>query len=447
MAGGNRGWRRTRVERGIYLQPNGVYSVCVMIDGKARFRAVDADTLDEARRQRELLRRAARGDLLMASPRLTFAEVAQRWLSDFETKVAAGERRERTLEHYRGALERHLLPPLGHRQVQLITPDDIAALVSELRAKGLSLWTVNGLLVPLSCVFSFAVRRGYVSSNPLRRLHPDERPHPPLSDQRVLSRAELARLLQATPLRYRALLATAIATGMRFSEVLALSWGDVDFAAGVIHVRYQLARGRRGLPPHRVAPKTRASVREIPLLPQLAAVLREHKHQSRYTEPADYVFATRSGNPLLHRNAARLAFSRAVNDSGLAKTGERRLRFHDLRHTFASHLIIDIRLDVAQVSRILGHARMSITLDTYTHLFEQAAHNADVREQLARSQFATMLARTLASAEAPAQAATYRIAPMSAYTRRCTPTVRPRLPHRDHRPARRSRAELSTAAT
>jgi hypothetical protein len=60
---------------------------------------------------------------------------------------------------------------------------------------------------------------------------------------------------------------------------------------------------------------------------------------------------------------------------------------------FASHLIIDIRLDVAQVSRILGHAQTSMTLDTYTHLFEQAAHTADVRAQLARSEFANLLTR------------------------------------------------------
>jgi hypothetical protein len=138
-------------------------------------------------------------------------------------------------------------------------------------------------------------------------------------------------------------------------------------------------------------------VREVPLVPQLATVLREHKRHSGFTEAGDYVFATRTGSPLLHRNAARLAFTRAVADSGLAQAGGRRLRFHDLRHTFASHLIVDIRLDVAQVSRILGHARTSITLDTYTHLFEQSAHNADVRAQLARSSFATMLAGTFAS--------------------------------------------------
>lgn len=125
--------------------------------------------------------------------------------------------------------------------------------------------------------------------------------------------------------------------------------------------------------------------------------MREHKRRSRFTEAGDYVFATRTGSPLLHRNAARLAFTRAVADSGLAQAGGRRLRFHDLHHTFASHLIVDIRLDVAQVSRILGHARTSITLDTYTHLFEQSAHNADVRAQLAHSSFATMLADGFAS--------------------------------------------------
>jgi hypothetical protein len=63
------------------------------------------------------------------------------------------------------------------------------------------------------------------------------------------------------------------------------------------------------------------------------------------------------------------------------------VRFHDLRHTFASHLIIDIRHDVVQVSHILGHARTSMTLDTYTHLFEEARHGADVRAELAKSEF------------------------------------------------------------
>ena len=115
----------------------------------------------------------------------------------------------------------------------------------------------------------------------------------------------------------------------------------------MIHVRHQLARGRRGLPPHLIAPKTRASVRDIPLLPQLAAVLQRHKRVSRFNASTDYVFATSVGTPFLHHNVSKRVLRRAATRAGLDQPG-RRVRFHDLRHTFASHLIIDIRLDASK---------------------------------------------------------------------------------------------------
>jgi integrase len=385
--------RRVRVERGIYQQPNGKYAVCVRVDGRARFRTVEAATLLEAMRQRELLQSSGRLGDLPLSPRLTFAEIAGRWLADFQAKAAAGQRRDRTLDLYRSQLHRHLLPRLGNRRLALITTDDVVAVARDLQADGLSPWTVKRILGALSCVFTFALRRGYVNSHPFDRLERDERPHPLRSDQRVLTQSELARLFAACPRRYRPLLLTGAFTGMRLSEVLALSWDDVDFAAGVVHVRHQLARGRRGVAPHRIAPKTRASIREIPLLPQLAAVLGQHKRGSCFTRGSDYVFATGNGTAFLHHNVSKRVLRRAATGAGLDRPG-RRVRFHDLRHTFASHPIIDIRLDVVQVSRILGHARTSMTLDTYTHLFEAARDGADVRAELAKSDFANLLART-----------------------------------------------------
>jgi integrase len=381
---------RVRVDRGIYRQPNGKYAVCVRVDGRARFRTLEAATLVEALRQRQLLQSAARVGELPLSPRLTFAEVAGRWLAEFEVKVAAGERRERTLDLYRSQLHRHLLPRLGRRRLALITADDVVAVMRQLQADGLSPWTVKRILGALSCVFTFALRRGYVATHPFHRLERDERPQPLRSDQRVLTRTELARLFAACPPRYRPLLLTGAYTGMRLSEVLGLSWGDIDFADGSVHVRHQLARGRRGVPPHRIPPKTRASVRKIPLLPQLAAVLRLHKRRSHFTAESDYVFATAHGTPFLHHNVSKRVLRRAATGAGLDRP-DRRVRFHDLRHTFASHLIIDIRLDVAQVSAILGHARTSMTLDTYTHLFEEARHGADIRAELAKSNFANLL--------------------------------------------------------
>src|SRR6266545_744119 len=259
MAAASRSDRRQRIERGIYQQPNGKYAVCVRVDGRARFRTLEATTLVEALRQRELLQNTARIGELPLSPRLTFAEIADRWLAEFEAKVAAGERRDRTLDLYRSQLDRHLLPRLGRRRLALVTADDVVAVARELQAEGLSPWTVKRILGSLSCVFTFALRRGYVATHPFHRLR-DERPRPLRSDQRVLTQTQLARLFAACPHRYQPLLLTGAYTGMRLSEVLALSWDDIDFPAAVVRVRHQLARGRRGVPPYRIPPKTRASI-------------------------------------------------------------------------------------------------------------------------------------------------------------------------------------------
>jgi len=438
------GSRRVRVERGIYRQTNGKYAVCVRVDGQARFRTLEAATMVEAREQRELLQEAGRLGELPLSPRLTFAEVSARWPAEFEAKVAAGQRRDRTLDLYRSQLRRHLLPRLGRRRLMLITADDVVRVMRELQADGLSPWTIKRILGALSCVFTFALRRGHIVTHPFDRLERDERPHPLGSDQRVLTATELARLFAACPRRYRPLLLTGAYTGMRLSEVLALGWDDIDFPAGVVHVRHQLARGRRGTPPRRIPPKTRASVREIPLLPQLAAVLRQHKRGSRFTSGSDYVFATANGTPFLHHNVSKRVLRRAATVAGLDRPG-RRVRFHDLRHTFASHLIIDIRLDVVQVSRILGHARTSMTLDTYTHLFDAARHGADVRADLARSDFANLLARTVQSV-APAPKSRRRIVWATTQGRARGPACRPgrvRSPSRSASPATRPAAAAS----
>ena len=103
------------------------------------------------------------------------------------------------------------------------------------------------------------------------------------------------------------------------------------------------------------------------------------------------MFSTAVGTGLGYRNVERRGLARAATKAEIEQEGLPRLRLHDLRHTFASHLIVDLRLDVAQVSRILGHARPSITLDTYTHLFDHASHAADIRERMATSEFARQL--------------------------------------------------------
>jgi integrase len=362
---------RVRVERGIYRQPNGKYAVCFMLDGKPRFRTVGYD-LDSARAHRRTFVDAARWGVIAAAPRLRFDTVVEWWVGRFARRVASGQRRERTLELHRYHLDRHLLPLLGPRLIRQITTADVAELLDGVREQGCSEKTVAGALATLGSVMGFAVRNGWIADNPVTRLERDERPHPARRQQRVLGREEIARLLDACLPAYRALIATALYTGMRMSELLGLIWDDIELGGGTVHVRAQLSRAHADARARRVAPKTRSSLRQIPLAPQLAAILRERRSAATWRAGGDWVFGTRNGTPLSQRNVQRSALTRAARIAGLDREGSS-LRFHDLRHTFASHLIVDLQLDVVQVSRILGHASVSTTLDVYAHLSTRRA--------------------------------------------------------------------------
>jgi integrase len=124
----------------------------------------------------------------------------------------------------------------------------------------------------------FACRNGWIVADPVSRLEADERPHPIRRRQRVLGRDEIGRLLAACLPRYRPLLATALYSGLRISELLGLARDDVDFVAGVIHVRAQLSRAHRGAPARRVPPKTPSAVRDVPLVPPRGDAARAAAH-------------------------------------------------------------------------------------------------------------------------------------------------------------------------
>jgi integrase len=328
--------------------------------------------------------------MVAAAPCLRLETVASWWLERYERLVHAGHRRPRTLEIHTYYLRRQVLPLLGSRLIREITVADVAGLMDCLRERGCAEKTVAGALGTLNNVMRFAVRNSWIAESPVEKLERCERPRPERHPQRALGREEICRLLDCCLPAYRTLVATAIYTGMRLSELLGLTWDDVDLDRGCIHVRAQLSRAHRGMPARRVAPKTRAGVRQIPLTPQLAVLLRERRIGAGRGAGADWVFATRNGNPLSQRNIQRSGLRLAADAAGLRADGAR-LRFHDLRHTFASHLIIDLGLDVVQVSRLMGHASPSTTLNIYAHMFDEARHAADIRARMACSAFAGLL--------------------------------------------------------
>ena len=181
------------------------------------------------------------------------------------------------------------------------------------------------------------------------------------------------------------MLALAVFSVMRIQEILGLTWGDIDFRERVIRVRAQLSRGTKASPAHRVDLKTKAGRRDIALAGQLEPHLRNHlraTEQSRHLPRSDaFVLTTASGAPLNRNNVAKRGLDRAAKAAGLNEGDVPKLGFHDLRHTFASHLI-RAGVDPVRASRQLGHARPSITLDIYAHEFEHARGLDDVRDSI-----------------------------------------------------------------
>jgi integrase len=289
--------RRTRVEHGIYRQPNGKFAVCARRAGRLHFRTAGSD-LGEARRARADLIAALEAGRVPASPQLRLDTVAARWSERFEAMVAAGDRRPRTYEAHRFHLDHDLLPRLGRRRVASLGVEDVAGLIAELRAAGRSSKTTANSLATLQSVLRFARRRSWILVDPVELLEPWERPRPPRRPRgRVLGRAEIEWLLDACPPRGRLLVETALFSGLRISELLGLIWTDVDLPAGLIRVRAQLSRAHRGEPARRVAPKTAASVREIPLLPQLAEHLASHRQATPFAAAGDWVSQPHAAHP------------------------------------------------------------------------------------------------------------------------------------------------------
>jgi integrase len=220
-----------------------------------------------------------------------------------------------------------------------------------------------------------------VARNPVEFVRP---PRPEVKEMAVLTEDETAALVEAVRGHWLYLpVLLAVTTGMRRGELLALRWADVDVDAGTCVVRQsvqQVKGGRAGLTFK--GPKTAKSRRSVALPALAVEALIRHKAEQAALRlrlgPAyrnqDLVVARDDGSPVVP-NAVTKAF---INIQ--VKHGLRRVRFHDLRHSHATHLL-RAAVNIKVVSERLGHARSGITLDIYSHVMpgmqEDAAQRVD----------------------------------------------------------------------
>ena len=160
-------------------------------------------------------------------------------------------------------------------------------------------------------------------------------------------------------------------TGVRASELLGLTWEDVDFDRQVIRVRYQMSRKGN----ERVLLKSESGRREVILMREVAHRLRKARLAARFSNQTDLVVANSVGKTLGYRRLANV-FAAACDAAGVHGVTP-----HTCRHTFAS-ILIDQGRDVEFVSQQLGHASTKTTWDTYVHLFRAREHADAARRDL-----------------------------------------------------------------
>ena len=177
--------------------------------------------------------------------------------------------------------------------------------------------------------------------------------------------------------RFFALYYLAISTGMRLGELLGLKWDDIDFEQGILKVQRQLIKSEHGY--EFALPKTKAGIRQIKLGSRTIEVLKSHL-QFQQTEKMivgdswkdnNMVFPATIGTPM-NRSNLRKRYKKVLSNAGLPP-----IRFHDLRHTAAS-LMLNNGIPIFIVSKRLGHAQPSITLDVYGHLIPSKQQEAAI---------------------------------------------------------------------
>jgi len=319
------------------------------------------------------------GGTFVEPRKVTFGDYSGIW----ETTYARGNVRPSTLDKYRSIFRTHLVPNFGSDQLSKITVEQIQAYSSEKLAGGLSPQSVRHHLQLLRQMFNHGIDWQYSTSNPALKV-----PYPkiPRCEMECLSAAEVRLVLEHVPARWLPFIITAVTTGMRMGELLAMKWSHVSWHEGRYFIREIYTRKRETQPAGFAPPKTPGSMQSVDLTPHCMEALKGHRKAQAMEKLAagasyddqDLIFATTAGKPLNDRNVVHRVFEPALKSAGL-----RRVKFHTLRHTAAS-LLIAQNASAKYVQRQLRHASVRTTFDLYGHLFPEAHSEATQRldEQL-----------------------------------------------------------------
>jgi integrase len=301
---------------------------------------------------------------------ITVAEYYQQFRQEY---LAAGVR-ESTRVSYDGSFELHILPELGKIPLSDLERKRVKKFVGSLISKGLAKASIRIVLSELCAMLNHALEDELIVRNPAIKLHrlyrevrgkadEDENTSRGVHEVQIYNRQEVELFLKTvwenSP-NYYALFLCALHTGMRSAEIAGLQWGDLDWNQRLIIVRRIV--NKRG----KVTATKTNRIRTIDMSSSLFNELQEYLEKLKRKWGEDripkWVFANQDGNPVDMKNVYHRHYLKNIERAGL-----RRIRFHDLRHTFAS-MLIQQGESLAYVKDQLGHSSITLTVNTYTHL-------------------------------------------------------------------------------
>ena len=342
--------------------------------GKPIHKSVLAKTQSEAKEKlKQAIAEAEKLDMSRAKSYTLGA-----WIKLWYEVYAEPRLREKTKDYYLNYIDNHIIPELGNTPLEKLTTIQIQKFYNDLQKsgriqrythvklkdKGLSTRVVRGIHTLLNNCLEQAVAERLLFTNPAKgcRLPKlEKREMKILPEDKIgpyLAEAERRGLLAAFYLE--------LTTGLRRGELLALLWTDLDVENMTISVSKQAGRNNAG-EPDITRPKTENSIRKISI-PQDAVDLLVAEHQKHPSNP--WMFPSPKTGEMYHPDSVVNIHKKILKDAGLEH-----LRFHDLRHTFAT-LALQNGVDVKTVSSMLGHFDAGFTLRTYTHVTRQMQESA-----------------------------------------------------------------------
>lgn len=298
---------------------------------------------------------------------MTLNEIIPTWEKDKKQYV-----KKSTFSAYALLIENHIIPAFGDKEE--IKEFDLQNFVSDKLNASLSMKTIKDILIVLKMILKFGIKYEMWA-----KLPPFEDIRYPTSASvnkqlKTLSKSDYKKLVNYTKehFTFRNLgVLMVLSTGMRIGEVCALKWSDLDLVSGVVNINqtinrvYVIEEGKRKTELILDAPKTKNSLRSIPLSTDLMKLL---KVISKITSPDHYIL-TNEDKPTEPRTY------RSYYKTLLQKLDIPELNFHGLRHSFASSLI-ESKVDIKTVSVLLGHSNISTTLNLYVHPSDEQKKSA-----------------------------------------------------------------------